>query len=238
LARSSKENRSIPRRPGGGLRTWGARPPLFEKERHVVTVADVTKLAGPAFLHGPSPRPALPPDDGPRDTLQIDIPDRPEQRLERDEACVGVDLLQVLDPARERGVLDRDSEPDVARDRPALIPVPDIVAHERAALGQHLVDMPVRLLHRIEHLVDELTVDVLVEQVAHRVHEDHPRLLPERGLFQSRRPERQVESLLVGMSWNAPPTLSEAFGVAVVTARTDLGAARHRVPRRIRPFNV
>ncbi len=144
----------------------------------------------------------------------------------------------MLDPARVRGVLNRDAEPDVARDRPFIIPLPDVVAHERAALGQHLVDMPVRLLHGIEHVVDECAVDVLVEKVAHRVHEDHPRLFPEHGLLQPRRPECQVEALLVRVPGNATPALCEAFSIAVVATRTDLGAARHRVPGRIRPFNV
>lgn len=133
---------------------------------------------------------------------------------------------------------NRNAKPDVAGDRPTLIAIADIVAHEGTALGQDLVDMPICLLHGIEHLVDEGTVDVLVEQVAHRVHEDHPRLLPERGLFQPRRPERQVKSLLIGVARNAAPALCKAFSIAVVTSRADLGAAGHRVPCRVRPFDL
>ena len=41
-------------------------------------------------------------------------------------------------------------KPDMARNRSPTIAPTDIGAHERAALGQHLVDIPVGLLHRIE----------------------------------------------------------------------------------------
>ena len=81
-------------------------------------------------------------------------------------------------------------------------------------------------------------VDVLVEEVAHRVHEDHPWLFPGHRLLQPRRPERQVEALFVGVPRNAAPALRETFRVAVVTARTEFGAARDRVPRRVRPLDV
>ena len=97
--------------------------------------------------------------------------------------------------------------------------------------------MPVSLLHGIEYLVDECAVDVLMEEVAHRVHEDHARLFPKYGLLQSRRPECQVKTLLVGVSDNPAPALCEALGVAVVTTRTYLGAARHRVPGCVGPFD-
>ncbi len=38
------------------------------------------------------------------------------------------------------------------------------------------------------------------------------------------------------MIWYAAPTLRETLRVTVVTSRTDLGAARDRVPRRVRPL--
>lgn len=63
-----------------GFRSCAA--PLLEEERDVVTSAHVPDLADPALVHGPSPRPTLSPDDGPSDALQINIPNRSEQRLE------------------------------------------------------------------------------------------------------------------------------------------------------------
>ena len=51
-------------------------------------------------------------------------------------------------------------------------------AQKRTALREHLVDVPVGLLHRIEYLRDMADRDLLVEQVAHGIHEDHPGLLP------------------------------------------------------------
>ena len=89
------------------------------------------------------------------------------------------------------------------------------------------------MFHGVEYLVD-----VLVEEVAHRVHENHPRLLPKHRLPQPRRPKRQIEALLIGVPRNAAPTFCEALGIAIVASRTNFGAARHRVPRRVRPFDV
>ncbi len=135
-------------------------------------------------------------------------------------------------------ILNRDTQPDVARDGFAVVPLSDMVAHERTALGQHLIDVPVRMFHGVEHLVDVCALDVLVEEVAHRVHENHPRLLPKHWLPQPRRPKRQIEALLIGVPRNAAPTFCETLGLAIVASRTDFGAARHRVPRRVRPFDV
>ena len=53
-----------------------------------------------------------------------------------------------------------------------------LVAHQRATLRQHLEHVPVGPLHRVEDAVNEYRRDLLVEEVAHRVDEDHARTPP------------------------------------------------------------
>ena len=84
----------------------------------------------------------------------------------------------------------------------------------------------------------KLVRHVLVEQVAHAVHEDQLRLLPQQGSLNACRPELQVEALLVRMPRHATKSLGKRLGVAISTARRDLCAARYRVPRGFRPLDV
>ena len=46
------------------------------------------------------------------------------------------------------------------------------------SLGEHLVGVLRRLSDYLEDLLDELEWNVVVEEVAHRVHEDEPRSTP------------------------------------------------------------
>ena len=47
----------------------------------------------------------------------------------------------------------------------------------------------------------------------------------------------KVESMFEGVAGNAPEALGEAFGIAMIAARTDLDAAGNRIPGCIRPFD-
>jgi hypothetical protein len=143
----------------------------------------------------------------------------------------------MADAAAMRSILNRYTKPDMARNWPAYIARTDVVTHKRTALGKHLINVPVRTLHCAEHAIDEPAVDVLVEQVAHRVDKNHPGLLPLQGLFEPGRPKLQVKALLVGMAWHAAPALGEPLGIAIVAAGTDPGASSNRIPRRIGPFD-
>ncbi len=135
------------------------------------------------------------------------------------------------------GIFDRYSKPDVAWRRAAAIALANVVAQEGTSFGQYLVDMPVRTFHDAEHPVNEGGIDLLVEEVAHRVHEDHARFLPQVGLLQAGRPEPEIKVLFVWMARDATPTFGKALRIAAITPRPDLCAARDRVPRRIRPLD-
>jgi hypothetical protein len=76
-----------------------------------------------------------------------------------------------------------------------------------------------------------------MEEVAHRVHEDHPRARPLQRLLQPLRPQLQLKPLLVRMPWDAAPALGERLCIAMSAARRDLVATRHWVPGRLCPLD-
>jgi hypothetical protein len=78
-------------------------------------------------------------------------------------------------------VLDAHTDPDVRRPGEA-----------RGELGQALVPfrkdleyVPVGLTHDCKDVGDEVVGDVFVEEVAHRVHKDRPRLSPAKWLVKT-----------------------------------------------------
>src|SRR5690606_24059856 len=130
-----------------------------------------------------------------------------------------------------------DASPNVGWRRPACITAPQVVAHPRTPLREHLENVPVSRLHRVEDLVDEGVRNCLMEEVAHRVHEDHPATLPADRLVQALWSQGQVEARLKRVARHTAKPLREAFRVAVVAAGRDLRAARDWIPRRIGPLD-
>ena len=97
--------------------------------------------------------------------------------------------------------------------------------------------MPVGAFHRVEHGIDEAARHLLVEQVAHRIDEDHARPTPGKRLAQPLRPKREVEAALERMAGHSAKPLGEALGIATIAAGADLAAPGYRIPSRIRPFD-
>src|SRR5271157_4477827 len=128
-------------------------------------------------------------------------------------------------------ILHTDSEPDMRLTRSEAQLRTKHLAHSLRPLGQYLEGMPARLLHHTANLLDVRIRHVFVEKVAHRVDEDHPRFAPAQGIGQLFGHEPQVESLLVGMTRNAPEPLGEGLGVTVRAPGADFRAAPDRVPR-------
>src|SRR5262245_11743728 len=91
--------------------------------------------------------------------------------------------------------------------------------------------------HNSGHLLDVLVGNSVMEQVTHRVHEDHFRRRPSEWLSEFFRYDAEVEALLVRMSGHSTEAFGKRLGVAVKTARTDLRATPHRVPGRVGPFD-
>ena len=125
----------------------------------------------------------------------------------------------------------------MCRGAPGPIANSHIVAHQRAALSQHLEGMPVGKLHRIEYAIHELDGHQLVKEVAHRVNKDHARSAPLKRLLQPLGPKGQIKPSAEGMVRDTPEPFRESLCVAMVAARADLGASRHRIPGRVSPFD-
>src|SRR5215831_10725947 len=111
------------------------------------------------------------------------------------------------------------------------------IAHQRRAFGENLKRVPVRLLHGAEDVANEFLRHILMEEVAHRIHEDHARLAPAKWLFKPFGPECEIEAVFEWMARRAPEALRETLRIAEVAPSTDLRASRHGIPGRIGPLD-
>ena len=97
--------------------------------------------------------------------------------------------------------------------------------------------MPIRRFHRIKDTVDEAFRDLLVEEVTHRIDEDHPWPLPAERLPNALGAQCEIKAIFKGMPGDPAPAFSKALGVTIVAAAGDLRASGDRIPRCISPFN-
>ena len=70
----------------------------------------------------------------------------------------------MVDASSLHRILDGNAKPDMFRYSVSAISVVDVTTHERTALGEHLIDVPVSYLHRVGNLVDEATIRGLVKR--------------------------------------------------------------------------
>ena len=85
--------------------------------------------------------------------------------------------------------------------------------------------MPVRRCHDPRDFDDVFVGNVLVEKVAHRIHEDHPGRSPTERIAELFGHDAQIKAELKWMVRNSAPALGERFCVTVKTARADFRAA-------------
>lgn len=111
-----------------------------------------------------------------------------------------------------------------------------IVPEPRAPLGQDLVRVPIGRLHRVEYPIDEGCRYGLMEEIAHRVYENHPSTAPAQWLIQALGPEGQVKPVFEGMARHSTEPLGEARGIAVIASSGDLRATCDGVPRSVGPL--
>jgi len=133
-------------------------------------------------------------------------------------------------------VFDRNAEPHVTRPPFCAIPSAQKIAHQRGPLREHLKCVPVSALHSVTHARDKLVRDFFMEQITHRVNEDHTRLAPAQRLFETLRTQRQIKAVFKRMASGSTKAFRETLGIAMVAPGADFRAARYRIPRRIRPF--
>src|SRR6185312_6371649 len=109
----------------------------------------------PGGIERPCAGAAFAAEDHPAYPREIKRAERRDQRLHGKEPQPRRRCAQVGDATFRRAVLDGDAAPDMAGSDRLAVPRTKISTHEMAALGQHLIGVPVRALHRVEHLVDE-----------------------------------------------------------------------------------
>ena len=150
----------------------GAPPHCLKKNATPSCVAAIAQLAQPLDLApGGAAAPDSPPAISQSMPVELEPFKRTEQRLGGDEPHGGGDLAQAVGAVNEAPVLDRDAHPDVRRPRQ----VRRQLREPLVALRQDLEDVPVGPAHDLEDLSDVGVGNRFVEQVAHRVDEDHPR---------------------------------------------------------------
>ena len=176
-------------------------------------------------------------------TMTQEIPSRsisptgPRKGLDGQETNGNRRPSKMPDSGGSSVILDGHPAPDVPRRLAPFVSPFQIALHQRASFRQYLKDVAVGFLHDIEDAINEFCRNFLVEQITHRIHEYLSGSFPREWLGEPFRAECQVEPSFEGMPRRTPEPLGEAFGIAIVAAARDLGAACHRVPGSVGPFN-
>lgn len=97
--------------------------------------------------------------------------------------------------------------------------------------------MPVRRQHHAADLLDVVVRHLVVEEVAHRIHENLLGRRPPDGVAQFFGHQAQIETELEGMSFHATESLGQGLGVAMLTPWADFSAAPDWVPSGICPLD-
>jgi len=207
--------------------------PLFEEEWNPRLSALISDVTDPRWIYWPVMRPALATDDYPGNAFERQVRNGAEERLDREKTHGDVHLAQELDPPHVILIFDRHSLPDVRRP----VKLRCELGQTFRALRQDLKDVLWRLLHHFEYTVDELVRHRLMKQITHAVDEDPPGLSPPQRLGELVRVKRHTESVMVSRNAHGAKTQRKALGVAVLAARTDLGATSDGIPCRVSPLD-
>src|SRR5581483_446363 len=121
----------------------------------------------PLSLDGTRTRTTFPADNHPVDGREIAGAHRSDQRLDRKEANARRSFLQMTDATLLAAILDRNTEPHVGRTSALTVASAQKITHQRRPLGKYLERVPVRSLHRVEHVGNECVWYLLVKQIAH-----------------------------------------------------------------------
>ena len=98
--------------------------------------------------------------------------------------------------------------------------------------------MPLCLDHDSANRLDIVVRYAVLEKVAHGIHKHEFRRPPGKGFGQLLGNQAQVEPLLIRMTLDPAKALRKRFGIAVLAAGTDLGAAANGIPGCVGPFDV
>jgi hypothetical protein len=113
----------------------------------------------------------------------------------------------------------------------------EILGQPLGSLGEDLIGVLRRGLDDRKHSIEKLVRNILMEQVAHAVHEIHGRFPSLKRLTKSTLVNRELKLVLVPRSAHSVKTPRHHFSIAILAARRDLVATRRWVPRLLSPFN-
>jgi hypothetical protein len=119
----------------------------------------------------------------------------------------------------------------------ACVALVDEFAQKRTALREHLIDVPVGVFHRVENPRHITRGDILVEQVTHRIYEDHPRLLPFKRLRKAFGPQNEIKAVFERMPRHPPEALRKSLSITIVAAGAYFRAPGYWIPGRVCPLD-
>jgi hypothetical protein len=183
-------------------------------------------------------RAAFATDDYPGYSCEVELSDVLKQRLDRQEPNRRRGTLEMLYSWHPVAlILDAYSPPDIPSVGREFERASKHVFQPLPSLGEHLERVPPRENHYADDPFNIFLGDLVMEQIAHGVDKDHSRLFPLQGLGKLFRNNANIEAFLEGVSCDSAKTLSKAFCIAILAACADFGAAPHRVPRCVGPFD-
>lgn len=91
--------------------------PLFEKEGRAVLAACGPYLTNPRFFHRPSLRSRLATNDSPVDRSQVNLGNRAQERLERNESDGSPRRTQMIQAIKIVRAFDTDTQPYIRKQR-------------------------------------------------------------------------------------------------------------------------
>jgi hypothetical protein len=137
--------------------------PLLEEKRNPRTSTLIPHVDRPIRIHGTSLGTRLASNNHPVDAFEIEVAQRPEQWLQREELDHRFRRPKVINARKVRVTLDADTHPDIGRPfQPLGEP-----GETRGPFRQHLKPVPACAAHNVENALDVGERYSLVEQVAH-----------------------------------------------------------------------
>src|ERR1019366_7990531 len=103
---------------------------------------------------------------------------------------------------------------------------------------ENLILMPVCPPHNFEDLLNITNGNIRVKEVTHAIDKHAAGNVPAKRVFKHVRLQCEVESIPVIFLPHRMQPVGKTFGITVLAARTDLGAAGYRIPGRVGPFDM
>lgn len=125
--------------------------------------AAIADVSDPIWVAPAESRATLPTCNNPVDSCEIQFIHRSKQWFRTDEPNARWNLPEIVCPPSIFVRFDRHTDPYVRPPRERL----SYPREPLRTLGKNLIDVLIRIKHRVEYSVDELVGDILMEQIGH-----------------------------------------------------------------------